>query len=302
MSQGQNQSKTYNWQYQPYIPWKKGNYNIASFVNSRPETNGSWNLTNSLYNTDGNAFLPRPIKHWRKQLQANSVRGGTKNVNIVDINSPGVYNFLHKDCCDTLDNRCYIVSNMKEKNNSTIYDNSETIVEYDENDLNCWNGQIGKRICCNPENNLISYKTFPIEKNYISYSDYFQKRCNDYSQNISTTKIKGNSYFNNNGIALYPSNNVKNGCQEFHKTDCSDTSCMYSSNTNSTKSKTMIYKPNNRQFAKQGAVSGKSRIHLLRENTLDQGGALYNNANGLKQLNNGICNINGDSIYYIKTK
>jgi hypothetical protein len=292
--------RTYMWQSQPYVTWKGNDYNQASLVNARPETNGSWILSKQGSGKDGNAFLPRPIKHWRKQLASNTIRGGTENVTISEIDRPGLYNMLNNNsCCDISKNSSSIVSDIQVKNNSTIYDNSESVVTYADVS-NCWNGPVGKRICCNPEANLIKYKTSPVEKNYISYSYYLQSRCLDYNQNISTTKVQGNAYFNSNGIATYPTNLPK-GCQVLQKKDCANDCCNCNCGTNS-KIQNTIYKPNNRQFAKQGATSSKSRINALRENTIDKGGALFNNAYGLQQINNGICSINGDSVYYVKTK
>ena len=295
-----SQSQTYKWQYQPYVTWKGNYYNFASFVNARPETNGSWILSKQTSNSrDGNQFLPRPMKHWRRQLQANKIRGGTKNVTINDIDAPGLYNMLNNNgCCDVSNNSNNIVSDIQQKNNSTIYDNSESIITQLDV-LNCWNGPIGKRICCNPENNLITYKTTPLEKNFISYQYYFKNKCYNYEQNISTTKVIGNSYFNSNGVATYPID-APNGCQILQKKFCSNNCCKCNCQNN--RIQNMIYKPNNRQFAKQGGSTGKSRINALRENTINPNGALFNNAYGLKEINNGICNINGDSLYYIKTK
>jgi hypothetical protein len=198
-----------------------------------------------------------------------------------------------------ISNKNFIVSNLQIKNNSTIYDNSESTITYSDVS-NCWNGPIGKRICCNPEANLIRYKTAPLEKNYISYSYYLKNRCYTYNQNISTTKMVGNTYFTQNGIATFP-NEFPNGCQVLHKKECSSDCCRCYCGTNG-RIHDMIYKPNNRQFAKQGATTSKSRMSALKANTIDQGGALFNNANGLKQINNGICGLNGDSLYYVKTK
>jgi hypothetical protein len=300
----QLESRTYNWQYQPQIIWKGHHFKNASFQNTRPETNGSWILSKQQMTTDGNAFLPRPIKHWRKQLMSNQVRGGTKNVTLNDINGPGLYTMLNNTnsttsiCCDMSNNSSSIISNIQIKN-SNIYDNSETKVSYIDIS-NCWNFPFGKRICCNPENNLITYKTTPLEKNFITYSSYFKYKCYNYNQNMSTTKVKGNVYFNSNGNALYPTD-LPDGCQVLQKKECSNDCCITNYGTN-VKVQNMIYKPNNRTFAKQGATTGKSRINRLRENTLTQGGGLYNSASGLKQINNDICNINGDSVYYIKTR
>lgn len=198
-----------------------------------------------------------------------------------------------------ISNKNFIISNLQMKNNSIIYDNSETTIT-NADVSNCWNGPIGKRICCNPQANLITYKTVQLEKNYISYSYYFKNKCYTYNQNNSTTKVAGNTYFNSNGMATYPIE-FPNGCQVLHKKECSSDCCKCYYGKNG-RIKDMIYKPNNREFAKQGATSSRSRTNALKKNTIEQGGALFNNTNGLKQINNGICVLNGDSLYYIKTK
>jgi len=61
---------TYKWQPQQYISWKGYSRTEAVPGNARPLTNGTWilNQPDGMNQTDGNAFLPRPIKHWRRQL------------------------------------------------------------------------------------------------------------------------------------------------------------------------------------------------------------------------------------------
>ena len=293
--------RTYNWQLQPYVSWKGNNYKSLGLINFRPETNGSWILSKQPSSSlDGNAFLPRPLKQWRKQLMDNPIRKGTRNITINEIESPGlIINTILTIEDNKLSNKNFIVSNLQMKNNSNIYDNTESTITYADVS-NCWNDPIGKRICCNPEANLIRYKTAPLEKNYISYSYYLKNRCYTYNQNISTTKVTGNTYFTPGGMAIYPTE-FPNGCQVLHKKECSNDCCRCYCGTNG-RVQDMIYKPNNRQFAKQGATSSRSRTNALKTNTIEQGGALFNNANGLKQINNGICELNGDSIYYLKTK
>ena len=69
---------TYKWQFQPYKVWKGPSRVEAVPGNARPITNGSWilNQPDGQPVVDGNAFLPRPIKHWRRQLQSDPIRGG----------------------------------------------------------------------------------------------------------------------------------------------------------------------------------------------------------------------------------
>jgi hypothetical protein len=72
------------------------------------------------------------------------------------------------------------------------------------------------------------------------------------------------------------------------------------SNINTNCIKSSIYKPNNIEFSKQGAVSGSSRISKIKNDTIYQYGANVNNANGLKATNYGYYDPNGNTPYFIK--
>lgn len=332
---------TYKWQLQPYKSWKNYKNDIVP-SNARPMTNGSWinNQAGGAEASDGNAFLARPLKQWRKQLQPDYIRGGTQNKNIISLELPGsvisIGSGLPKGeiikCCGPSSvcvdpEKCYKAVNTKIISNTSIdkYNNfcdsngnCSVIVTQDDVINKCWNGPIGKRICCNPESNLIrGSQCTPIKDNFTDSSAYLQSRCKKYYQRLSSQHATGVKYYTSSptyysdlsGVALYP-NNDPNGPQVSEKTSCSgncgsnctgcDDNCPagYVRQINQRN----IYKPNNRPFSVQGAVSGGSRILKLKNDSFYQNGAQTNNANGLKVTNYGGYNFEGNGSYFIKTK
>ena len=79
---------------------------------------------------------------------------------------------------------------------------------------------------------------------FVNSSSYMKGRCMLYEQKLSVSPIEGNKYFKSDisGVAL-PSNDPK-GSQSRSSIGCYNNKCNVA-----------IYKPNNDQFAKQGAVS-----------------------------------------------
>lgn len=307
-----NNKYTYRWQLQPYVETKTPQYRMATLVNSRPFTNGSWILSqpNGEQEVDSNAFRSRPIKHWRKQLMADPIRKGTRTISINNIEIPNTTQTLTTilpnpnggliDDCDLNE----IVGEIEFKNNYNILnDDYSTITLEDVN--NCFNGPIGKKLCCNTEKNIIKSSTIPIYKNYTNYSQYYQSKCNTYNQGLSVNKIQFNSYFDKSGYILYPDEN-KIGPQSFVKHDCNTCGlCNKCVKDNSNQNFKMynIFKANNPQFTKQGAVPQKHRLSRLKDQTITAGNGFYNSANGLKEVNYGACNMNStNDSYYIKTK
>lgn len=301
---------TYRWQFQPYIETKNPQYKMATLVNSRPFTNGTWILSqpNGHQEVDGNAFRSRPIKHWRKQLMADPIRKGTRHININNIEIPNTTQTLTTiipNPNESLINDCdlnEIVGNIEFKNNH-ISDDYSTITLEDVN--NCFNGPIGKQLCCNPEKNIIKPSTIPIYKNYTNYGQYSQSKCNTYNQGLSVNKIQFNSYFDKSGYILYPTDN-KIGPQSFDKPHCNTANlcnkCIKDSSNQNLKMHN-VFKPNNPQFTRQGAVPQKHRLSRLKDQTITAGNGFYNSAYGLKEVNFGACNINNSTDnYFIKLK
>ncbi|MEX0597230.1 MAG: hypothetical protein WD512_12115, partial [Candidatus Paceibacterota bacterium] len=189
---------TYKWQLQPYKSWKDYKNDIIP-SNARPMTNGSWinNQVGGAETSDGNAFLARPLKQWRKQLQTDYIRGGTQSKNIIALELPGsviaigsgLPNGEIPNCCGPSSvcadpENCYKQVNTKVVSNTSVdkYNNfcdstgnCSIMVTQDDVVNKCWNGPIGKRICCNPEANLIKgSQCTPIKDNFTDSSAYLQ--------------------------------------------------------------------------------------------------------------------------------
>ena len=283
-----NLNFTYNWQNQKNIAGKKNKIEIVS-SNARPATNGCWDKSQS-GDLDGNAFIPRPIKAWRKQLQPDSIRGGTKYKNIIlESEQPGRIITPDDNCCNTTNNiTTQFVSNLSSDKFNNFNTDNITTITYDDI-VNCQNGPVGKNICCNPEKNIIKYsQTTPIKNHFIDTSSYLQRKCNIYTQ--SYTKSSNIDYFNIYGLALYPNDNsigpqslINSKCYKTCKTNCpSILNKPYNQNLTE---KYSIYKPNNREYSTQGAVSSSSRISNLKNNTISKYGSYANNAYGLYNVN-----------------
>ena len=65
---------------------------------------------------------------------------------------------------------------------------------------------------------------------------------------------------------------------------------------------TFTYKPNNEKFSQQGAVSGASRLHRLKYNTITNNAASFKSAYGASAQSAGSYKTYGDSPYFIKSK
>lgn len=268
---------TYKWQPQPYIETKPCQIKLATTIKSRPSTNGIWILTqpNGRQNNDINVFKSRPIKHWRKQLIADPIRKGTRNITISDIETPNTTQRISDENVnpnDNLINHCdlnEIIGNVKLKNDTKLTNN------------------IG---CCDLQKNIIKSYVVPIYKNYTNYNQYFQSNCNGYMQGLSVNKIQNNSYFDNLGHILYPTEN-KIGSRSFVKSQCMT--------NNLCNKKFNIIKPKNNQYMIQGAVPQKNRLSNLKTQTITGGNSFYNSASGIKEINFGACCTNTN--YYIKS-
>jgi hypothetical protein len=95
---------------------------------------------------------------------------------------------------------------------------------------------------CNSQRNYIRSATTILNKNYhVDRKSYLRSRCNLYDQNLN-------------------SNITHPNC-----TDCPNTTANCQS----------IYKPNNKQYSKQGAVDSSDRITRLKLNTVNKNAASY---------------------------
>lgn len=294
---------------------------------NRPNANGqNSNINDKDYN--GPNFKARPLKHWRKQLQVYNYNGPANNsrtATISELERPGttVYHFT-PDCTCVPDEggNSYIISNnkfgyeVKDDNYSKgvldvkVQNNGFTLVPYDATtaQINDPTNQSAYKIMtgihntncinCSPQGNLIRSGIAFQSQAFFSYSnDKLETRCQTYEQNISTNKEPGCVYFDAQGIPLWP-NDARNGPQVvapvnyqpirlFNKPCLSET----------------IYKPNNIGFAKQGAVSGSTRLKKLVSDTTTLNGSSFYSARGAEEANLGrFQGTNLSSNYYVKNK
>jgi hypothetical protein len=164
-------------------------------------------------------------------------------------------------------------------------------------------------IACNPEANVIkSGITTLSQAYYSSTSEYLQSRCRTYAQRESTTKLPDGTYYpsatNIPFTFLYPDNDPR-GPQVYQPKNCANPK-IYKNNALNTPPNnycSTIYKPNNPQFARQGAVSGSTRIQKLKSDTITSNGFSYYSAYGATMANAGnFQGTNASNNYFVKNR
>ena len=251
-----------------YLPWK-GNGVFSNPVgitsgNIRPLTN------NDPSNNSNFGFgLPRPIKHYRKgrSVDANknnmvsSSTGGSLIRQLID--TPGNSNIFQNPLNETsnktqLTNACNtckgigIISDYAPTNNLTNIPSSTTQT---------------LSFCCNDPKKAInrarSINTHINKKYYSSASQYLNNRCHTFKQQQFNYLKSGDSTIKPGGPkSIY--NNYVGNCNPNLVTDVS-----YNTYTNPSGCKVTNYKPNNYNFASQGAVLNSDRTWKLNVNTIN---------------------------------
>jgi hypothetical protein len=165
-------------------------------------------------------------------------------------------------------------------------------------------------IACNPENNRIKSGICTLSQSYYeTTSGYLQSRCRTAAQRVSTTKKAGGVYYPsvNDNIPfefLYPTN-APNGPQVYQSKNCSNPKTYNNNALNKPANNycSTIYKPNNPQFAQQGAVSGSTRLQKLKADTITSNGFSFYSAYGATMANAGnFQGTNTSSNYYVKNR
>lgn len=291
----------YNMQQQPYVSWKGPSKSMAVPQKKRPDSNLGHIVNNSflpanqnLVTIDANAFRARPIKHWRKQL-LNSPNEGTMVRNVIYNDAPLSATVIDGSCCATESNTYKIMSNIStlKYNNYMCSDANQCYTVTATDVSNGWNGPIGKRICCNPEANVIKPATTLLSKKYYTDSRaYLRSRGKLYDQKLSGNPYPGVSYFNSAGEIIYPTNANLN--TSLRSTVVCSEKCGDLQKT--------IYKPSNQKFATQGAVSSSSRIIRLKLDTINSNGSSFRSALGAQAANAGRYTGSMTAPYFIKSK
>lgn len=292
---------THMWELQPYKTDKGISRIEVAPSNARHLTNGIWDGT-QFDAVDGNAFISRPIKHWRRQLQTDPVRRGSKSKNIIEVTQPGGTVYLNdkvdeeRKCCDLDDVATKVVSYIDiQKNNKFCNTENCSYTVTAQNVEDGWNGPIGKKICCNPEKNVIKRATTILSKKYHTDSkSYLRSRNKLYDQKLTILPYPGVTYYNSDGEMLYP-NNSPLGPQVYSTGECFQNAC--SGNEQIT-----IYKPNNRPFKVQGAVSSSTKIEKLKLDTVNKSGSSLVSTYGYSAAKAGSYYLNGTTPYSIKNK
>ena len=165
-------------------------------------------------------------------------------------------------------------------------------------------------IACNPEANVIKSGIVTQSQSYYSsISQFLESRCRTYAQRESTTKLPDGTYYPNPTnnvpfIFLYPNDNPL-GPQVYEPKNCANPK-IYNNNEFNTPPNnycSTIYKPNNPQFARQGAVSGSTRIQKLKSDTITSNGFSYYSAYGATMANAGnFQGTNESNNYFVKNR
>jgi hypothetical protein len=130
-----------------------------------------------------------------------------------------------------------------------------------------------------------------------------------YAQRESTTKLPDGTYYpsptNNVPFTfLYPDNNPR-GPQVYEPKNCANPKIYNDNELNTPPNNycSTIYKPNNPQFARQGAVSGSTRIQKLKSDTITSNGFSYYSAYGATMANAGnFQGTNASNNYFVKNR
>jgi len=243
-----------------------------------------------------------------------------RTVTISELDRPGVTVYHYNPVCECGDEggNSYIIANNKfgSKTKVNQFSDPQTDVKIQNNGFNAVPHDATRQmindptnpayevltgvyntncINCSPQNNVIKPSIAFISQAYFADSRAKQQsRCQTYEQNISTNRVDGIQYFNNNQ-PLWPDNSPL-GPQvvapvNYTPSRLYDKPCLSQT----------IYKPNNVAFAKQGAVSGSTRITKLVSDTMTINGNSFYSAAAAVSANFGrYQGTNTSGNYYVK--
>jgi hypothetical protein len=252
-------------QKQPYVSWKgnvwgvingvpeyKKTVDVAVPSYSRPSVNGASDNAQDYISPFGKA---RPLKLYRKRLIPQEDSGKSSATIGQVMERPGVTVYLGgttgQDCaiCADASNSVLSIKQYYGFTNDCNRCYKESCGDASGNPFRCTRsteGHIGYR----PVSTILN------KEYYASNSSYLRSRSRTYQQNLSVNPANGITY-EQDGKLLFPTD-APNGPQVYDTGTCE--------NTTRTCNQT-IYKPNNRKFMVQGAVSSSSRIERLKHDT-----------------------------------
>lgn len=285
---------------QPYESWKgpSGSYPVWNAItpsNSRPASNGAMENPEDYQSAFGTA---RPLKHWRKQLVPPVKSSSSAKASGDILNRPGGSVSINTSVlCPSCDDSQSVASvntlvfgNNAYLTNSTpnpTYDGGATVTNPDSNEY-------GKCVSCDPESNVIKTGTTLLNKQYYQTTKgYLYSRGQTFSQKATPVKRAGVTYVDPEGNPLFPTD-YANGPQMFNVPNC-PTVC------DDNQPVATIYKPNNPNYAVQGAVDSSTRIMRLKQQAMNKNGASFSSAYGMAAANAGRYST-VSSPYFIKSK
>lgn len=290
----------------------------------RPNTNGVPSNINQR-DFEGPEFKARPIKHWRRQHVPTTVANASNSAGAASnsssgrrtatvgllIDRPGAVSYLgtNSDCkCVEPGGNSYTISeqfNSVPKASGTILENQGTVVIGQGDDAYEINTGIyeTKRICCNPQNNVIRSASTLLSRAY--YSDttgYLKSRCKTYQQNASIHRAANVQYSDGADKELLWPTSSATGPQVYRTNDTYQPRVSPYACNNTGGASTVIFKPNNRQYSVQGAVDSSTRIEKLKLNTINTNANSLRTAFGNEAAS--ACRFTGssDTPFFLKNK
>ena len=237
----------------PYIAWKGISTNSIAPSYSRPD------LT-----VAGPAFKANPIRQWRKQLIPTTNSGNpNRRAGVgmpMDIPDGSIYLGNVPENTNCLRNATDVgAAGLKE--NMEKYDN----INCNTTAGDCYFDVSNNRMVRITGPRRIKPATTILSKKYYTdHEAYMRSRCLTFDQKLTANPIAGVTYLDANGVLQYPNDtNVNRNTQDCPATCPTQTSCQ------------TIYKPNNIQYAKQGAVDSSDRLTRLKLNTINKNAASY---------------------------
>jgi hypothetical protein len=297
---------------------------------SRPLANGIDLNQPEPQKSNGVDFKPRPIKHWRRQLRPSSFGGvvssGTRVATIRLATTPGGEIYRANNNCTCADasqggGNAYTISDKFTKqgedslssstlNGGTIIENegyvqvgnTSTPVGTDDNYQILTGIYNTKCISCTAPARVIKRASTLLSKAYYTtHEAYMKSRTNTYDQKLLTIPINapGFDYYNAAGELNWPSDSAM-GSQVYATTD--QYNPQSTRTCNGRKNGTTIFKPNNRQYACQGAVDSSTRIDRLKQTAVNKNAASLREAFGSEGAS--ACAYRGvsDTPYFLKNK
>jgi hypothetical protein len=223
---------------------------------------------------------------------------------------PGALSYLgsNSDCkCVEPGGNSYTISEQfgyNKKASGTVVENQGTISIGQGDDAYEINTGIyeTKRICCNPQNNVIRSASTLLSRAY--YSDttgYLKSRCKTYQQNASINRAANIQYTGADQELLWPTSSAT-GPQVYRTSDTYQPRVNPYACDNTGGASTVIFKPNNRQYSIQGAVDSSTRIEKLKLNTINTNANSLRTAFGNEAAS--ACRFTGssDTPFFLKNK